>query len=326
MLLECYPTSHRPPEIVPGRPDRQWMDAFAARHPYRCLPLSMANTTGWDVLCPMGFTAEWDGGKGTDAITLTPDRPHPDFHEFVTSHFSHGVLTFHTGYLFRTKPGWDMWAGGPPNQPKDGIYPLTGLVETDWLPFPFTMNWIFTRPGRSISRRARPSASSIWCRTGPWTRSSRSSARCSPTTRCATSMRCGCASVPASTPAGPARPRGRTRGLAEVLLQGRDPRRDGPGAGRPRQQAPPEVGETGVLIAWPPVVAAGVLPRAERSAISRSLPRRPDVFRSLTAPSGRSSVVEHNLAKVGVESSNLFARSRKSNENKGLEIPLFSPS
>jgi hypothetical protein len=27
------------------------------------------------------------------------------------------------------------------------------------------------------------------------------------------------------------------------------------------------------------------------------------------APSGRSSVVEHNLAKVGVESSNLFARS-----------------
>jgi hypothetical protein len=27
------------------------------------------------------------------------------------------------------------------------------------------------------------------------------------------------------------------------------------------------------------------------------------------AVSGRSSVVEHNLAKVGVESSNLFARS-----------------
>ena len=25
--------------------------------------------------------------------------------------------------------------------------PLDGLVETDWLPFPFTMNWRFTRPG-----------------------------------------------------------------------------------------------------------------------------------------------------------------------------------
>ncbi|MEI9891479.1 MAG: hypothetical protein WDN45_14025 [Caulobacteraceae bacterium] len=26
---------------------------------------------------------------------MTPDTPHPDFHEFVKSHFSHGVVTFH---------------------------------------------------------------------------------------------------------------------------------------------------------------------------------------------------------------------------------------
>ena len=25
--------------------------------------------------------------------------------------------------------------------------PLEGVVETDWLPFPFTMNWRFTAPG-----------------------------------------------------------------------------------------------------------------------------------------------------------------------------------
>ena len=30
---------------------------------------------------------------------------------------------------------------------KDGAVALDGLVETDWLPFPFTMNWKFTRPG-----------------------------------------------------------------------------------------------------------------------------------------------------------------------------------
>jgi hypothetical protein len=33
-----------------------------------------------------------------------------------------------------------------------------------------------------------------------------------------------------------------------------------------------------------------------------------------TSGCGRSSVVEHNLAKVGVESSNLFARSRRTLE------------
>jgi hypothetical protein len=49
-----------------------------------------------------------------------------------------------------------MWAGGPPNHVKDGIQPLQGLVETDWLPFPFTMNWIFTRPGRVKFAKGEP--------------------------------------------------------------------------------------------------------------------------------------------------------------------------
>ena len=129
MELECYPTAERPPEIVPGRPQRAWMDRFAERHPYRCLPLTMANTTGWEILCPMAFTAEWNGGVMQDDIKMVPDRPHPDFHNFVKSHFSHGVMTFHPGYLFRTPPGWSMIAQGPPNHVKDGIQPLAGLVE-----------------------------------------------------------------------------------------------------------------------------------------------------------------------------------------------------
>ena len=62
MELECYPTENRPPEIVPGRPQRAWMDHFADRHAYRCLPLTMANTTGWEILCPVGFTATWTAG------------------------------------------------------------------------------------------------------------------------------------------------------------------------------------------------------------------------------------------------------------------------
>ncbi len=156
MKLECYPMVPRPPEIVPGRPDRQWMDAFSNRHPYRCLPLTMANTTGWEILCPMGFTAEWNGGALQTDLTLTPDRPHPNFHQFAQSHFSTGVLTMHPGYMFRTPPGWAVWAMGAPNLIKDGIQPLQGLIETDWLPFPFTMNWIFTRPGRVHFDKGEP--------------------------------------------------------------------------------------------------------------------------------------------------------------------------
>ncbi len=156
MELECFSVVARPPEIVPGQPSRPWMDGFHARHPYKCLPLTMANTSGWDILCPFSFTAEWNGGKHQNDIKITLDRPNPEWTHHVSSHFSHGVLTFHTGYLFRTPPGWQMWCSGPPNLPKDGIYPLSGLVETDWLPFPFTMNWLFTRPGKVRFEKNEP--------------------------------------------------------------------------------------------------------------------------------------------------------------------------
>src|SRR5207237_350247 len=49
-------------------------------------------------------------------------------------------------YLFRTPPGVNLWVKGPTNWIKDGAQPLEGIVETDWLPATFTMNWKLTRP------------------------------------------------------------------------------------------------------------------------------------------------------------------------------------
>jgi len=116
----------------------------------------MANTTGWEILCPFGFSAEWNGGPAQTDITIKSDHPVQNMDHFVTSHFSRGVVTMHPQYLFRTPPGWGLIAKGSPNHVKDGIQPLEGLIETDWLPFPFTMNWIFTRPGRVKFEKGEP--------------------------------------------------------------------------------------------------------------------------------------------------------------------------
>ena len=52
--------------------------------------------------------------------------------------------------LFRTEPGYDLMVQGP-DQPAQGwIAPLTGIIETDWAPYTFTMNWMFTRPGQVV--------------------------------------------------------------------------------------------------------------------------------------------------------------------------------
>lgn len=145
MRLTCYPLQTYPAEIRPGQPDRGWMDEFSQRHPYRCLPLTIANCTGWEVVAPAALRATWNGGPAISDVKIESEG---EVHKsFAASMFARGVLTFHTGYLFRTDPGWDLWVGGSPNHIKHGIQALTGIVETSWLPHPFTMNWRFTAPG-----------------------------------------------------------------------------------------------------------------------------------------------------------------------------------
>ena len=158
MKLTCYAVDANPAPMVPGSPDRDWMDKFSDRHPYRCLPLVVANTTGWELLSPVSFTASWNGGARCEDIRIDPDDGSPKelVERWAVSHFSGGIITFHTGYLFRTEPGWDLMTMGPPNAPKDAIAPLTGVVETFWLPFPFTMNWKFTRPGMVSFKKGEP--------------------------------------------------------------------------------------------------------------------------------------------------------------------------
>lgn len=127
--------------------ERPWMDATSERYAYRCLPLNIANAHGWELLSPTGFSAIWRGDAALDALTIIPD---PGTISPVVSHFGHGILTFHIPAIFRTEPGYDLMVQGPINRPKDALYALSGVVETDWAPFTFTMNWQFTRPGASV--------------------------------------------------------------------------------------------------------------------------------------------------------------------------------
>ena len=132
------------PLIRPAPATRAWMDATPESFAYRCLPLNIANAHGWEVLTPCGFDAVWDGGNTPDAVKITL-APGADPQRAPVSLFGQGVITFHIEAILRTPPGWNLWVGGSPNRQKDGIAPLTGVVETDWSPFTFTMNWRFTR-------------------------------------------------------------------------------------------------------------------------------------------------------------------------------------
>jgi hypothetical protein len=147
MKLTAYVIDGHTIDIRPAPVERDWMEATSERFAYRCLPLNIANAHGWELLCPAGFTAIWDGGSRLESVAVKMDDGAP---AMAISHFGHGTLTFHIPCLFRTDAGFDLMAQGPVNRPKDGIAPLSGVIETDWAPYTFTMNWIFTRAGSPV--------------------------------------------------------------------------------------------------------------------------------------------------------------------------------
>lgn len=134
--------------LRPSSSTRDWMDNSTNQFAYRCLPLTIANTYGWDILNSSAIEAVWDGGNTREAVKITGTDSNSPLS--AHSHFGNGILTFAFPVIFSTEPGWDLMVAGPINSIKDGIVPLGGIVETDWLPFTFTMNWKFTRPSQRV--------------------------------------------------------------------------------------------------------------------------------------------------------------------------------
>ena len=149
--LVCYALHDHVPKLVPARVQRQWMDEFSDPAIYQCLPMSIANAFGWDLLCPVPIEISWNGGPAVTDLAIKALKPLPGggpVRYFCQSHFSGGIATMHVDYIFRTAPGWNLLATGPFNSPKGNAYPLTGIIDTDRLSYPFTMNWQVLRQGQ----------------------------------------------------------------------------------------------------------------------------------------------------------------------------------
>lgn len=142
MKLTAHPVQDIDMPIVPAARSREWMDALPERYANRCLPLRIANESGWWILNSHAFDVTWQGGQHQSALKLDyidQEKPYP-----ASSSFGAGILTFSIPYLFTTPPGYNLLFRGPANMPKRGASPLEGIVETDWSPYTATMNWQIT--------------------------------------------------------------------------------------------------------------------------------------------------------------------------------------
>jgi hypothetical protein len=122
-----------------------------ARYAYRCILLTAANSVGWEVLNPVDAEISWTGLE--NGVQLNIKTPHKDPLNPIL-HFGSGNVTWYIPFLFRTPPDYGFLISGPGNQDKSIAVLLDAFIRSDWLPFPFIMNWLLTEPNKTVKFKA----------------------------------------------------------------------------------------------------------------------------------------------------------------------------
>lgn len=129
---------------------RDWF----VKHAYFCLPLVMGNQHGFILKSIHDLEVTWNGGENpSDVVVNYLDK---DFHDknsalqSIRSHFGMGTITVQTTFALRTPPGINLMTINPPNYYIDGLYHMTGVIETDNLRRDFTYNLRLTRPNHIV--------------------------------------------------------------------------------------------------------------------------------------------------------------------------------
>lgn len=136
-------------EIRPAPHQRAWMNDTPDRYAYRCIPVGVANTVGWEILNPVHCDFYWNGDIKAEGVRV--QHYETKLTNSPSSHFGSGIVTWNIPFVFRTPPEVGLMVTGPANHLKDGMVPIEALVETDWLPNSFTMNWKITVPEKLVT-------------------------------------------------------------------------------------------------------------------------------------------------------------------------------
>lgn len=153
MDLEIYyPYKDYRPPVFQSPSRRGWMDATHDKHPYQCVPLIRANSHGWEMRLEQDVTVEWDGGEYPENLHILEGHTDPRTgYGVVDNSLGSGVLSFHVYALIKTPEPYNLFVSGPPNLYIKGAIPLTGVVETWWSPYTFTMNWKIRYKNRPVT-------------------------------------------------------------------------------------------------------------------------------------------------------------------------------
>ena len=148
---KAYENNWQISDVVESLKGKQQRDYFA-KHAYLCLPLTIANQSGFVVKANRDITLFWPGGEKPVIINLH-GKQHanaPDDIQNYFNNFGSGIMSVANNFILRTPPGVNILTLQPPNYFIAGVHVMTGIVESDNLRGHFTFNLKVTTPGVKI--------------------------------------------------------------------------------------------------------------------------------------------------------------------------------
>lgn len=155
MRVALTRTHQNPPVIRQSSVRRDWMDDTYNKHAYKCLPLTEANTSGWEMILQQDVVVQWDGGLSVPRVIsgefATFSVNGQEYQKAIVMPSIVGMMSFTTGWTFSTPENIWTWISGSPNYFIDGAVPLTASIPSDWWPDEFNMNWKITKIGEPVT-------------------------------------------------------------------------------------------------------------------------------------------------------------------------------
>lgn len=115
--------------IEPAKKAREWMTP----HAYRCLPLSIANEIGWDVISPCDLEVKLFGDNTINGIEVDNGN------DYFKSHFGcHTVTLQMRNYIWKSdNPDISLLIMPIPNSDHHDWRALTAIIEIEALDYPW---------------------------------------------------------------------------------------------------------------------------------------------------------------------------------------------
>lgn len=129
---------------------RDWMDNTWEKHAYKCFPVSLANTIGYELSLPIDVTFVWDGINDASAehVKILSGE------EFIHNSRANATVSFKTGIVIKSDTNLSFLHMPVPNLFNENYQTFTSIISTSFFDQEFPSAIRILKPDKAITIKA----------------------------------------------------------------------------------------------------------------------------------------------------------------------------